>query len=252
MATSFFEKRLSSSWLGVVYTMDHEVVWRPCKICNWLLSSSHHKRHNPSYFTTTCHSKHLGNMLTFMPVQCTGVWFFFFFSWAHPKTTLVYTKEKFVKVTMMFKIPKRRNLGPTLTTNMIQHGFAVGEAKEALYKRKRQAGTTTNKCRHNKPWPKCFLEKRKRRKEKTREWSNFLFSLSLSLSPKITLFWTYIKHTNTLTLLVHGPFLLVHIQFSPNEEPKDFVNWFFKKTRPWKLDHSKRPSSIVHGVNRPL
>ena len=106
--------------------------------------------------------------------------FFFFFSWARPKTTSVYTKEKFVKVTMMFKIPKRRILGPTLTTDMIQHGFAVGEAKEALYKRKRQAGTTTNKCHHNKPWLKCFLEKRKRRKEKTREWSNFLFSLSLS------------------------------------------------------------------------
>jgi hypothetical protein len=26
--------------LGVVYTMDHEVVPRPCKICDWLLNSS--------------------------------------------------------------------------------------------------------------------------------------------------------------------------------------------------------------------
>ena len=27
-------------WQGVVYTMDHEVVSRFCKICNWLLNSS--------------------------------------------------------------------------------------------------------------------------------------------------------------------------------------------------------------------
>jgi hypothetical protein len=27
--------------LGVVYTMDHEVMPRPCKICDWLSNSSH-------------------------------------------------------------------------------------------------------------------------------------------------------------------------------------------------------------------
>ena len=27
--------------LGVVCTVDHEVDLRPCKICNWLLNSSH-------------------------------------------------------------------------------------------------------------------------------------------------------------------------------------------------------------------
>ena len=27
--------------LGVVYTMDHEIVPRPCKICDWWLNSSH-------------------------------------------------------------------------------------------------------------------------------------------------------------------------------------------------------------------
>lgn len=26
---------------GAVYIMDHEVVWRPCKICDWLLNSFH-------------------------------------------------------------------------------------------------------------------------------------------------------------------------------------------------------------------
>ena len=35
---------LCKTWLlhlGVVYTKDHEVVPRPCKICDWLLSPSH-------------------------------------------------------------------------------------------------------------------------------------------------------------------------------------------------------------------
>jgi hypothetical protein len=32
---------LAPSTLGVVYTTDHEVVPRPCEICDWLLNSSH-------------------------------------------------------------------------------------------------------------------------------------------------------------------------------------------------------------------
>ena len=31
---------LVPSTLGVVYIMDHEVVPRPCEICDWLLNSS--------------------------------------------------------------------------------------------------------------------------------------------------------------------------------------------------------------------
>jgi hypothetical protein len=32
--------------LGVVYTMDHEIVPRPCKICHWLLNSSQVRFHS--------------------------------------------------------------------------------------------------------------------------------------------------------------------------------------------------------------
>ena len=35
-------------------------------------------------------------------------------------------------------------------------------------------------------------------------------------------------------------FPLVHIQFTPSEEPKEFIKLFFKEVRPWK-------NAILHG-----
>ena len=52
--------------------------------------------------------------------------------WTRPETTLIYTEEKNVKLTMEFEVPERHISRPTLSTNMVQHGFVVGEAKEAL------------------------------------------------------------------------------------------------------------------------
>ena len=43
------------SLLGVVYTMDHEVVPRPCKVCDWLLNLSrdHFNLHQGIYVKVT-------------------------------------------------------------------------------------------------------------------------------------------------------------------------------------------------------
>ena len=57
--------------------------------------------------------------------------------WTHPRTTLVYTKEKNVKVAMEFKVPKRHILRPTLSTNMVQH-ILWWERQDRCYGRKRQ------------------------------------------------------------------------------------------------------------------
>ena len=69
---------------------------------------------------------------------------------------------------------------------------------------------------------------------------------------KITFLGRVLKQP-THSLLGAWSFLLVHIWFTPSEEPKGFVNCFFKiwnhGTWTMKSDHEKRPSSMVqlHG-----
>ena len=97
--------------LGDVYIMDHEVVPRPCKICDWLL--------NPS--------------------------------WA----TLVYTKEKIVKVTMEFEVPKRHILRPTLSIDMVQRVLRL-ERQKRCSSTKRQGPMAEERCYYDS-LTKCLL-----------------------------------------------------------------------------------------------
>ena len=86
----------------------------------------------------------------------------------------------------------------------------------------------------------------KTRQDKTREWS------------KLTFFHNF---QSTHALFSAWPFLLIHIQFTPSEGPEDFVNcfscFFFLSNRTMEVGPSsqtmekKKPSSMVHGVNRP-
>jgi hypothetical protein len=52
--------------------------------------------------------------------------------WPRLGTTLLYTKEKNVRVTVKFEIPKRHILRPTLSTNTVQQYSVMGEAKEVF------------------------------------------------------------------------------------------------------------------------
>ena len=66
----------------------------------------------------------------------------------------------------------------------------------------------------------------------------------------VGLYLFIILRKSTLSLLGAWSFLLVRIQFTPSEGPKDFVdNLKRNETRPWKLDHEKKPFSMVrlHG-----
>ena len=85
---------------------------------------------------------------------------------------------------------------------------------------------------------KISLEKRKWRQEKPKKILIFSFFSKL-------LFWDiYLKNKSEYALFGVWSFLLIRIWFTPNGEPKGFVNWFSKKS-----DHGKRPSSMVrlHG-----
>ena len=44
-------------------------------------------------------------------------------------------------------------------------------------------------------------------------------------------------------------FLLIHIRFTPSKRPKDFVNWFFKKSdhESWTMEIGPWKNIIFHG-----
>ena len=77
----------------------------------------------------------------------------------HPGTTLVYTKEKNVKVTMEFEAPKRHILRPTLSTDMVQRVLRWERQKRSS-STKRQ-GSMTEKCCYNKILMIFFWEQEK-------------------------------------------------------------------------------------------
>ena len=76
---------------------------------------------------------------------------------------------------------------------------------------------------YDKNFNEFFLwGKRRQRHEKTKEWSNFILFFQNCLVG-------HILKKSTHPLLGAWSFL-VHIRFTPSEGPKDFVNWFFKKS----------------------
>ena len=115
-----------------------------------------------------------------------------------PGTTLVYTKEKNVRVTIEFEVHIRHSWRSKLSIDMVQH-VLQWERQNICSSRKRQGPMAEKRC-----YNKVLILKGKRRQiqEMTREWSNFNFFLNRS-------FWTCIKKTNTFpfrcTVIPLGP-----------------------------------------------
>ena len=88
---------------------------------------------------------------------------------------------------------------------------------------------------------------RRWRKEKTNKWSNFF-----SFFFETTIFGHILKNNQHIHFLGAWSFLLVHIQFTPSEGPKGFVNWFFEISGHgcWTMnwDHERRPSSMSEAI----
>jgi hypothetical protein len=80
---------------------------------------------------------------------------------------------------MVFKVPKRHILRPTLSSDMVQRVLQWERQKNVLWKKKARA--------HDKEillyivfMKKKTLGKRRRKEEKTKEWSNLNFFSKLS------------------------------------------------------------------------
>ena len=110
--------------------------------------------------------------------------------------------------------------------------FAVGKTKKG-------AMVEESKC----PWQRIlflltiFLEKRRWRQKNGQNFIHF------TKSP----FWTFIKKKVSHSFLGARSLLLVHIQLTPSEGPKGFVNYFFQEIGPWKMTifHSLTSWSMV-------
>ena len=149
--------------------------------------------------------------------------------------------------------PIRHVLRPTKFIDMVQ--WVLRWEGQKRCSGSKWQGLMVGKCCINKFWMICFFGGRecedKRRQTDDRNCyvfcSFFLF--------KLLFMGIFKKKISTHSLFGAWSFLLIHIGFTPCEGPKGFVNWFLKKLNhgSWtvKLDHGKRSSSMVHGVNWP-
>ena len=163
--------------------MDHEVVPRPCKICDWLLD----------------------------------------FSWDHFGLHQGRKKKKLEQPWSM-RSSKYIFEGPRYLLTW-SNKFCGVKRQKRRSTRKRQRHIA-EKCCGNIFFDEIFSGKRRRRQEKTKEWSNLMIFFPFQNCP----FWTYISKIPTYSLFGAWSLLLAHIRFPLSEEPKSFVKviLFFK------------------------
>ena len=156
--------------------------------------------------------------------------------WTCPGTISVYTKEKNVRATMEFEVLKRHILRLTLFIDMVQQ-VLWWERQKRCFGRIREEPTAYIILM------KVFWGKEDQDKRRLKNGQTWIF-----LGQNYP-FWTYTKKLSIFTFWCMVIIPLGHIGFTPNEEPKGFVKWFYKE-----LDHEvgpwRRPSSIVwlHGL----
>ena len=141
--------------------------------------------------------------------------------WTPPMTTLVYTKEKMSK--WPWSSRSIRVLRLTLFTDMVQRVLRW-EGEKRCYGRKKQGPMAKKRC-YNK-YLLFFYWKKVKRSEDKRRQENGLTWIYFSTIPFLGIYMKKSAHP----LFGAWLFLLVHIQCTPNEEPKGFVNWFFEKS----------------------
>ena len=150
-----------------------------------------------------------------------------------------------ISVTMEFEVPNIHILRLTLSIDVVQR-VLWWERQKRRFGRKGK-GLWPRKCWYN-DFLMIFLFE-KWRQEKTREWSNMFFLSIYYLSFQNYPFWTCIKKKISTFVFGAWSFMLVHIQFTPSEGPKDFINLYFWRNRTVKVGSWRKPSSMVrlHG-----
>ena len=111
---------------------------------------------------------------------------------------------------MEFEVPKRHILRPTLSTNMVQQVLRWERQKGWSSRRKARGPWQTNVV-----ILMIFFGKEK---TNTREWSNLIYFFQHFP------FWIFIYSKIGHSHFGAWSFLLVHIEFTPSEGPKDFIN----------------------------
>ena len=165
--------------------------------------------------------------------------------WIHAGSTSVYTKEKHQSDHEVWGPPK---------SDMVQR-VLQWERQKRCFSRKKQE-PMAKKCYHNKILMEFF---RGREDEDKRQQENGQIWFILFYFFKITFLGRVLKQP-THSLLGAWSFLLVHIWFTPSEEPKGFVIDFLRygtmELGPWSrtMEKGRPPWSnfMVHGVNQPL
>ena len=116
--------------------------------------------------------------------------------WTRPETTLGYTKERNIGVTMKDEVPKRHILRSTLSTDMIQRVLGW-ERQKRCSERKRQGHMIEKYC-YNKILMNVFFGGREDEdKIRPNKWSNLNYFQNFP-------FWTYILKSHHIRFLVHG------------------------------------------------
>jgi hypothetical protein len=111
-------------------------------------------------------------------------------------TISVYTKEKNVRVTVEFRVPKRYSLRPTLFMDMVQHVLRWGRQKRCSSRRRKKSKGQWQKNIIVINFDGIFVgeEKMKSKEDKRMTKLDFLFR---------TAFLNIIKQNSTHSLLVH-------------------------------------------------
>ena len=145
-------------------------------------------------------------------------------------TGITSVSTKCVSVTVEFEVPKDILWG---LNYMIQHGFAMGEAKR-FSNRKMEEPMARKWCYNIYiEWNVCWGGNQDKRRQWNRDTLFYLILKSIG-------FGHLLKWINTLTFEAWS-YLLVHIRFTPSRRAKDFVYWFFKEIGSWMLDHQVGP-----------
>ena len=150
--------------------------------------------------------------------------------WSRPGITLVNTEEK-CHSDHGVRGPQKTYFKTYITHWHGQTGFCVGRGKGGALVEKGKGLWQRNIVMF-----KILTNFFGGREYEDKRMVKLVFFVFFSKVPFLNIYQTKSMHS----LFGAWSFLLVHIQFTPNEGPKDFVNWSFKN-----LDHEKRPFSMV-------
>ena len=156
-------------------------------------------------------------------------------------------QEQNVKATMEFKVPKRHISRPRLFIDMVQW-ILRWERQKRCSSRKRQ-GPIAEECCYNKILMIFYFFLGGVRVDEDKKEDKRIVKLEFIFKAAFfghTHTHTYTQYKSTHSLFGARSFFLIHIRFTPSEEPKNCINWFFERIIPMKAGPSSRTIEKDH------